>query len=187
MSRPQPRETIDAFYDLRDADSPPRWYVLWTRSNCEQRVADQLRAQGFDAFLPQVDIWSRRRGTRRLIRAPMFPGYVFLHQAITREAYLRANRVKGMVRFLGRGWDALATVPDPEIDGIRAAQAADLPRMPHPYLAVGQRVRVVSGPLADVEGILLSTEADSGLLILSIELLRQSVAVRIDCTQAVPA
>ena len=59
-----------------------RWHVLWTRSNCEQAVHDQLGAQGFSLFLPTVQSWCRRGGVRRLARLPMFGGYVFLRHAM---------------------------------------------------------------------------------------------------------
>src|SRR2546428_14118698 len=58
------------------------WHAVWTRSHCEQLVHDQLAVKGFDLFLPRIDQWSRRGGVRRLIRVPLFPGYVCLHGAM---------------------------------------------------------------------------------------------------------
>lgn len=173
--------------DLDARETTPCWHVLWTRSNCEQQVCEQLLAKGFDAFLPMVDRWSRRRHTRSLYRAPMFPGYLFVRHSIDKLSYLEMAKARGMVRMLGERWDKLAVVPDAEIDAIRRVDASDVPRMPHPYLRVGQSVRIVSGPLANVEGIFLRSEPHKGLLILSIELLRQSLAVPVDCTQVVVA
>ena len=34
-----------------------KWYVLWTRSHCEDMVYDQVQAKGFHLFLPKMDIW----------------------------------------------------------------------------------------------------------------------------------
>jgi transcription antitermination factor NusG len=59
--------------------------------------------------------------------------------------------------------------------------------LPYPYLQKGQRVRIIDGPLANVEGILIRTKPNSGRLVLSIDLLKQSVAVDVDCTRVVPA
>ena len=56
----------------------------------------------------------------------------------------------------------------------------------HPYLREGQRVRITHGPLANVEGILVRSRPNRGLLVLSVDLLHQSVAVEVDCTQVVP-
>jgi transcription antitermination factor NusG len=64
---------------------------------------------------------------------------------------------------------------------------AELPVVAHPYLREGQRVRITQGPLAGVEGILLQTKLQKGLLVLSIDLLQRSVAVEVDCTAVVAA
>src|SRR2546425_134056 len=69
-------------------------------------------------------------------------------------------------------WDALRT---------------RVPVLPHAYLHEGQRVRIVRGPFTDVEGVLVRQNPTTGLLVLSVQLLRQSVAVEVDCTWAVPA
>ncbi len=143
---------------------------------------DQLTAKGFEAFLPKVNVWRRRVGLRRVTRAPMFPGYLFLHHAMDKASYIEVRKVRGFVRILGERWDRLAVVPDAEIESIQAVMQASLPTLPYPYLREGQRVRITSGPLANVEGILVQIKPSKGLLILSIDLLRRSVAVEVDCT-----
>lgn len=165
-------------------DEQPRWHILWTRSNCEQLVQDQLSIKGFELFLPRLARWSGRRGTRYLAHVPMFPGYLFLRQAMSKTSYLEVCKAKGLVRILGERWDRLGTVPDGEIASIRKVIEAGLPAMPYPYthLAEGQRVRITRGPLANVEGFVVKPEPKKGLLLLSVELLRQCVAVHIDCT-----
>lgn len=166
-------------------ERPPgdlRWHVLWTRSNYEQRVHDQLAAKGFRLFLPRIRAWSRRGGLRHLEHLPMFPGYVFLHRDMDKAAYLEVSRTTGLVRLLGERWDQLAVVPAEEIAAIQRMLSAGMPILPHRYLQDGQRVRIVAGPLADVEGILLRSRPDKGLLVVSITMLRRSVAVEVDCT-----
>lgn len=171
----------------RDASrASHRWHALWTRSHCEQLVWDQLIARGFDAFLPTIDVWSRRAGVRRRIHVPMFPGYLFLHHAMDKEAYIEVRKMRGVVCILGERWDNLAVVPPSEIDAIQKLVQTHTPVLPHAYLRAGQRVRITRGPLADVEGILVRENPDKGLLVVSIELLRRSVAVEVDCTWVVP-
>jgi hypothetical protein len=53
--------------------------------------------------------------------------------------------------------------------------------MPHPFLRVGERARVVAGPLTGVEGVLIRSKHRSRL-VLSVELLHRSVAVEVDET-----
>lgn len=165
----------------------PRWYALWTRSHCERLVWDQLAAAGFDAFLPTIDVWSRRAGIRHRIQVPMFPGYLFLRRAMDKASYIEVRKMRGLVSVLGERWDCLAEVPDREVEAIQTALQARVPVFPHAYLREGQRVRITHGPLAEVEGILVRQSPDKGLLVLSVEMLRRSVAVEVDCTWAVPA
>jgi transcriptional antiterminator NusG len=165
----------------------PAWHVLWTQSHCEQLVFDQLAGRGFEALLPKINVWSKRSGTRHLIRRPMFPGYLFLRHGLDKEAYIEVRKARGLVAVLGDTWERLAVVPDNEIDAVLALSRCDLPSMPYPYLKEGMRVRIASGPLAGVEGILERRKAEKGFLVLSIDLLSRSVAVEVDCTSVVPA
>ena len=165
----------------------PVWRVLWTQSHCEQLVHDQLRGRGFESFLPKINVWSRRAGRRHLIRRPMFPGYLFLHNTLDKQAYIEVRKARGLVAILGESWERLATVPDSEIASVLALSQSDLPSMPYPFLKAGMRVRIASGPLAGVEGILERRKADKGFLVLSVDLLSSSVAVEVDCTSVVPA
>lgn len=162
--------------------SAPKWRALWTRSHSEQLVHDQLAAQGFSPFLPKVAVWSRRGGVRHLIHVPMFPGYLFLQHEMGKTAYLKVCQARGLVRVLGERWDRLAEIPADEIGPIRILSEAGEPALPHPYLKEGRRVRVIRGPLTNVEGLLVETRAERGLVVLSIELLQRSVSITIDCT-----
>jgi len=162
--------------------SIPRWRVLWTHSNCEQLVHDQLATKGFELFLPTVDAWCRRGGVRRLARLPLFRGYLFLRHTMDNASYVEVCKARGLVRVLGERWDQLDIVPDAEIEAIQRLAGSGLPMLPHPYLREGQHVRITRGPFADVEGILVRINSKKGLLVVSVNLLRRSVAVQLDCT-----
>ncbi len=167
--------------------SPPKWRALWTRSHSEQLVHDQLAAKGFSPFLPKMNVWSRRGGVQHLIQVPMFPGYLFLNHEMDKAAYLKVCQARGLVRVLGDRWDCLAEIPEREISGIQALAASGEHVMPHAYLQEGRRVRIVRGPLAGVEGRLVDTQSERGVLVLSIELLQRSVSVSVDYTSVEPA
>jgi transcriptional antiterminator NusG len=163
------------------------WYAVWTHSHCEQLVRDQLLRVGVRAFLPTVDVWSRRRGVRRLIGAPMFPGYLFLRHAIDKKSYCEISRVRGIVRVLGERWDRLARISDEEMESIERVVTVREPVLPYPYLKEGQRARIIAGPLAGLEGILVKSRPDKGLLVLSVHLLQRSVGISVDVTAVAPA
>jgi transcription antitermination factor NusG len=176
---------VDPAVDV--AAAPLHWYAVWTNSHCEQLVCDQLTARGFEPFLPRIEVWSRRGGQRRVVSAPLFSGYLFLrHPAMSKASYVELCQARGLVRVLGERWDRLEIVPDDEIDGIRTVLDARIPVKPHPYLREGERVRILRGPLADVEGTLVRTKPNKGLVVLQVALLQRSVAVEVDCTLVAP-
>jgi transcriptional antiterminator NusG len=165
-----------------EALTPERWYAVWTRSHSEALVAGQLAAKGLEIFFPKMSVWSRRGGVRHVIQVPMFPGYVFVHASMDKNVYLDVIKARGVVRILGEKWDALTPIADGEIDSLQVILANELAVTPHSYLKEGQRVRITSGPLKGVDGLLVENISEKGLLVLSIDLLQRSVAVRIDCT-----
>ena len=167
--------------ETRESVAPP-WRVLWTRSNCEQLVHDQLLTKGFDLFFPTAEAWSRRGRSRVLGRVPLFRGYLFLRHAVDKASYLEVCKARGLVRLLGQRWDQLEVVPDAEIGAIQKLVRSELPIFPYPFLREGQRVRITDGPLADLEGILVRRNPKKGLVVVSVELLQRSVAVQLDCT-----
>ncbi len=165
----------------------PHWHVLWTRSNSEQLVYDQLTARGFEAFLPMIGMWKRRSGIRRHLQVPMFPGYLFLHHAMDKQSFIKVSETRGLVRMLGESWDRLATISEEQMSMIRRVEMSELPAKHHPYLREGQRVRIAQGLLAGTEGIFLREKPNKGLFVISIDLLQRSVAVEIDESLVEPA
>lgn len=162
-----------------------KWHVLWTRSNCEWSVSEQLSRKGYEVFLATVASFSK--GVRRRRRVPMFSGYVFIRHAVNNYDYIDICNTWGAVSLLGSRWDRLACIADEEIETIRLATTDSLSCIPYPYLKQGDRVRIVSGALANVEGIFVRSEAERGLFLITVELLKRSIAVEIDCAQVVPA
>jgi transcription antitermination factor NusG len=164
-----------------------RWFAIWTQSHFEQLVHDQLTAVGFDAYLPTMRVWSRRAGKQRLIDVPMFAGYLFVRVAMDKQRHVEILKARGVVRILGGRWDELMPVPDVEIDSIRRVLDAGVTAEPYMHLREGQRVQIAHGPLAGVHGILVRTRPNRGLLVLSVDLLHQSVAIEVDCTAVIPS
>jgi transcription termination/antitermination protein NusG len=172
---------------LDKSENPSRkWCVLWTRSQQEHLVFEQLSEKGFHLFLPTLEVWVRRNGTRYRATVPMFPGYLFLYHAMDKSSYLEVTKARGLMRVLGERWDALAEVPDREISTIQRIYQTGLPAVSHPYLQMGERVRIATGVLEGVEGILVRTKLEKGLVVVSVNLLQRSVAVEIDCALVVP-
>jgi transcriptional antiterminator NusG len=172
---------------VRGAERHLRWYALWTHSHCEQLVRGQLDAKGFEVFLPTIGAWSWRAGIKHRIRRPLFPGYLFVRDELSGARYVEVLKARGLVGVLGGQDGGPGQIPDVEIEAIRSLVTSELPASPYPYLQTGQRVRITEGPLAGVEGILVEHRAGKGLLVLSVNLFRRSVAVEVDVALTVAA
>jgi transcription antitermination factor NusG len=155
---------------------------VWTQSHFEQSVSQQLSAKGFTAFLPEMNVWSKRGGEQRLIRVPMFPGYLFVRDGMDKRSYVEILKARGVVRILEDGWTRLTPVPDEVIDSLQQVVAADVPVFAAEQFTQGDRVEVTEGPLLGLEGLFVQDKATKGRLVLNVELLGRSVAVEVDCT-----
>jgi len=154
-----------------------RWYAVQTMPRHEKKVALELAAKGIECFLPtisEVRQWSDRR---RVIAEPLFAGYVFtwlVPESSSRITLLRTNGVVGLVGTRGAG----TPIPENEIFSIRLLLESRSQFSRHPFLSVGQRVRVRGGSLDGLEGILQSVKGDQSLIV-SVELIQRSVSLTI--------
>lgn len=161
---------------LPPAHCEPRWYAAYTCANHEKRVAEQLGVREVEFFLPlylSVRRWKDRRVTLEL---PLFPGYVFVRMAMRDR--LQVQTVSGVARLVGFD-GAPAALPNQEIEALRSSLGSAVKVEPLPYWNAGQRVRVRSGPLAGMEGILMRRKG-SFRVVISIDLIQRSVAVDVD-------
>lgn len=154
------------------------WWALYTRHQHEKVVAEMLATKGFEVFLPLYQSVHRWKDRKQLLALPLFPCYVFVRG--TRDRRLGIVSTPGVHMILSRG-DAAAVVPEEEIQAIRRTLDARLAVEPHPFLNCGDRVRVKRGALAGIEGILVRKK-NLFRLVLSVEMLAQSVSMEIDAT-----
>ncbi len=155
------------------------WYAIYTQSRHEQKVCERFTRKEIETFLPLVERWSRRRDRRKRINLPLFPGYLFVHSKMDAYAHLEILKIDGVVRILGND-GKLIPIPDEQIFAIQALIKNGMAITPFPYLKEGMRVRVVNGPLIGIEGILLKTRPQKHRLVISVNLLKESVSVEID-------
>jgi transcription termination/antitermination protein NusG len=155
------------------------WYAVYTRARHEKQVAALLERQHLETYLPLKRVWSSRRDRKVTIQLPALPGYLFVHctlYAETRALIKRANGVLRLVENAGRP----AAIPFAQIDSLRTALAAAFNAEGHPYLNVGDRVRVVRGPMVGVEGYLVRISENHHRLVLAVDYVNQALSVEID-------
>jgi transcription antitermination factor NusG len=159
-----------------------RWYAAYTCANHEKRVAQHLERRSVEYFLPLYESVRRWKDRRVQLQLPLFPSYVFVR--ITQRDRLRVLEIPSMVRLVGFNGVPTA-LPDDEMEAMRGALTRKLRAEPHPYLKVGRRARITSGPFVGLEGILLRKKG-SFRVVLSIELIKRSIAVDVDSADVVP-
>jgi transcriptional antiterminator NusG len=155
-----------------------QWYAIYTSCHHEQKVYDGLIKRSIHVFLPKMEVWSKRRDRRKRIQIPMFPGYLFVNVDLNPYMRLEIIRIPGVAYILGNNGKS-APIPENEIVSIQTLLKNDVLVSPYPYLEVGQKVRIVSGPLIGCEGILVRDKPNKHRLVISIDLLNQSVSAEI--------
>jgi transcription termination/antitermination protein NusG len=154
------------------------WYALLTRARHEKIVVHRLGEVGVTSFLPIVSQLRRWSDRKKLVELPLFSCYVFAKLTPTNEGRLTALRVDGVYSLVGARAEG-TPIPEEQIDVIRRITEEQLVWHSHPFLKVGQRVRIRSGALDGVEGILTARSGESTLIV-SIDAIQRSLAVRIE-------
>ncbi|HYA23191.1 MAG TPA: UpxY family transcription antiterminator [Terriglobales bacterium] len=159
-----------------DEPREQNWYALYTCPRHEKSVAEQIERRRFSCFLPLYRSVRRWKDRRKELELALFPGYVFVCMAL--EKKLQVLQVPGVVRlvsFNGRP----AALQAGEIEALRERLSANTKIQPHPYLRRGRRVRVRSGPMQGLEGIIVRRK-DSCRVVFSVDLIMRSVSVEVD-------
>ncbi len=169
---------IDGPIPVAQSEAPLQihWYATYVCSRHEKQVVSQLQERNVDCFLPVYRSVRRWKDRRKELDLALFPGYVFVHMDLKNR--LRVLQLPSVVRFVSFNGHP-APLPDEEIDSLSNGLASGIRAEPHPYLKVGQRVRVRSGPMVGARGILVRRK-DRFRLVLSIDLIMRSVAIEVD-------
>lgn len=155
-----------------------QWFAIQTRSRHEKKAADELQGRGVEVFLPLVKQTRKWSDRTKQVDFPLFSGYAFVHIAPEPKTRVNVLSAHGVVRFVGPS--AMGTpIPASEIETLRTALENDIALRPLPFIKVGQRVRIRSGALAGMEGILIGTRGERQLVV-SISTIQKSVSLAIE-------
>jgi transcription antitermination factor NusG len=165
--------------NMREGECRPTqfpWFAIQVRARYEQRVSEHLEGKGREWFLPLYKCRKRWSDRIKEVEAPLFPGYLFCR--INLQDRLPILKTPGVIQIVGFNRTPIA-VDESEVEAIQRMVASGIPNQPWPFLAAGDRVRIESGPLSGLEGILVDFKGKHRL-VLSVTLLQRSVAVEID-------
>jgi len=154
-----------------------QWFAVHTHARHEKVVAKETSDLGITTFLPvvrQVRQWSDRR---KVVESPLFSCYVFVKILPNHRQRLQVLRVNGVLSFVGIHGGI--PIPDEQINAVRILLEQELPLCSHPFLKIGQRVRVRSGALRGMEGILTGRNGERALVV-SMDAIQRSLSVRIE-------
>ena len=172
----QPDHLIEVPEDVRGS---PQWFALAVKPRFDKAVARTLEMKGYEILLPLYRKPHRHGVRSKDSELPLFPGYVCCRFDV--GARMPILTTPGVIQVLGAGGNPVA-LSELEIASLQAAMKAQLPVQPFAFIETGQRVRIVKGVLAGVEGIVIGSK-QCLRLVLSITLLQRSVLVEIDSDQ----
>ncbi|MFP4347472.1 MAG: transcription termination/antitermination protein NusG [Thermodesulfobacteriota bacterium] len=154
------------------------WYVLHTKSRFENVVNEGLLGKSMEVFLPKITVRSKRKDRKKMIRVPLFPGYVFVRTDLNPYEHVEIVKTTGAVRLVGNAAGPVP-VPNTKIESLQIMVSTDKPVATGTAFQEGERVMVVSGPFAGVVGI-FSRYQGLDRVIVHVDILGQFAAVEVD-------
>jgi transcription antitermination factor NusG len=158
------------------------WYALQIRSRWEATAAGLLKGKGLETLLPTYTTRRKWSDRSKVVESPLFPGYVFCRFDVHNR--LPVLVTPGVISVVGMGKTPIA-VEDTEILSLQTAIGSGIQMEPWPYVEIGERVRIKDDVLDGMEGILTSFKG-SHRVVISVTLLRRSVALELDRSRITP-
>jgi transcriptional antiterminator RfaH len=153
-----------------------RWYVAHTQVHAEERARLNLEQQGFRTYLPRYRRERRHARRRDIVRAPLFPGYIFVQLDPESAPWRSINGTFGVNYLICYG-ERPAAVPEGVVEEIAARENEEgLIELQPKRFRKGEALRIVSGALADCLGF-FEKMADRERVVLLLELLGRKVRV----------
>src|ERR1022692_3937700 len=152
------------------------WYALSVKPQHEKSVAEQLASTSLESYLPLYRAKRRWSDRVKVIELPLFPGYVFCRFDF--ESRMRVLHISSVHRIVGFGGKPFP-IDNQVIQDLKVVVGSGLPCNPWPFVHVGERVRVHSGPLEGTEGILVR-EKTAYRVVINVDLLNRAVAVEVE-------
>jgi transcription antitermination factor NusG len=162
--------------DAASAVAARKWYAVFTVPQNEKSAIKHLALREIESFLPTyetVRVWKNRQRMRIVL--PLFPTYLFVH--INGQERAKVLQSPGVLHIVGSSREGIP-LSDAEIDFLRSGLCG---KKVEPYrdLVVGQKVRIRSGAMQGVQGVLVK-QGNGMRFVLSIEMINQHASVEVD-------
>jgi transcription antitermination factor NusG len=158
-----------------------RWCAVQVVPRHEVVVSAILRSKGYEEFVPMYRSKRQWSDRRKAIETPLFTGYVFCR--LNSDLPWAIVTTPGVIRIVGTRKE-VSLIDDREIEAIQLALKSGKVE-PCSYLNIGDRVRIASGPLAGVEGMVTAYK-NQCRFVLSVDPIQSSIALEIDGAEVIP-
>jgi len=163
---------------MRSDELIPSWYVLHTKSRFESVVNEGLLKKSLQVFLPKILVKSKRRDREKMIRVPLFPGYLFVKTDLNPVEHVEIVKTVGAVRLIGNR-DRPVPVGDATIESLKIMVTTNLPISTGSRFKKGDPVIVIHGPFSGVTGTFHRYRGKDRVIV-HVEALGQFAAVEVD-------
>lgn len=167
-----------------------RWYVIHTYSGYENKVKANLEKRIesmnmeekiFRIVVPEVEEVEIKDGRKKIVKKRIYPGYVLVEMILTDDSWYVVRNTPGVTGFVGSGAKPIPLTEE-EVRQIIGHMDTDAPR-PKVDLAVRDRVRVITGPFENFEGIVEEIDPQRGKLRVMISMFGRETPVELDFSQ----
>ncbi|MRR17107.1 MAG: UpxY family transcription antiterminator [Deltaproteobacteria bacterium] len=157
------------------------WYAVHTKSRHEYKAHAGLIKKNLESFLPEMEVWSKRKDRKKKLSVPLFPGYLFVCAALDNETKLAVLKTSGVVQILGKKENSEPLpVPDEKILAIKRIMDRKVEMYSIQYPREGEPARIIDGPFAGIEGTVIKSDLENELFVISIDLMQRSVAIKLE-------
>lgn len=157
-----------------------QWHLALCKPNQHRIAQRSLERLGCDVFIPKHETQRRHRGRVIKEARPIFAGYIFLGMDPSQPIWRKVKSAPGVSQAIETGGRGPATVPAEVVAGLMARCDADGILQPEDEsFAVGDRIRILSGPFADFVTSIEKIEPDQRLQVL-LSLLGRPTRVKLD-------
>ena len=157
------------------------WYAVHTKSRHEYKAHTGLTQKNLKSFLPEMEVWSKRKDRKKKLSVPLFPGYLFVEAALDNEIKLAILKTPGVVQILGKKENTEPLpVPEEKILAIQRIMDKKVEMFSMQYPKEGEPARILDGPFAGIEGTVIKSDLQNELFVISIDLMQRSVAIKME-------
>ena len=170
-----------------------QWYVVNTYSGHENKVKEKLEMRastmGMEDFIFRVVVPEQKEievkdGKEKEKVKKMFPGYILVEMKMTDEAWFIVRNTPGVTGFIGSSGKGAKPFPltPAEVDKILGSMGLSRLEIGN-SLNVGDKVKVIAGPFANMDGVVKSIDMESQKIEVTLDLFGQETVVELGLTE----